>query len=148
MADDHEAALTAISDRLDLQQLVNRYAVHIDLKEIESWVDLFEPDGILDEAGVAMGVLVGHPAIRDYGHRLAADNLHAVHFMTNHVVTAISDSEASGTAFAFVEAQTRSMGHGRYYIMYRDRYRKSTGMWRFRERVISPLFPPMVLSAT
>jgi hypothetical protein len=142
-----DAVMAAIADRLDIQQLVNRYAVHIDLQEVDFWVDLFEPDGILDESGVGMGVLVGHAAIRAYGRQLAADNLHAVHFMTNHVITDLSDVDATGTAFAFVEAMTRSSGHGRYYIMYRDRYRKSEGAWRFRERIISPLFPPMAVAA-
>lgn len=140
--------MVEIADRLDIQQLINRYAYHIDLGEVDAWVDLFEEDAVLDESAMEMPVVAGHAEIRAYANQLVGDNLHVVHFMTNHIVSEVVDGRASGTVFGFVEAMTRSNGHGRYYILYRDSYRKAYGTWRFSKRVISPLFPPMAVTGS
>ncbi|MEJ7926194.1 nuclear transport factor 2 family protein [Sphingobium sp. AN641] len=133
-------------DRLALLELVNRYAYHIDLWQVDAWAGLFLEDGVLDESVMGMGRYEGQKAIAAYGAELEADVLHVVHLMMNHVILDAQSDRASGTVFALVEANTRSTGHARYYIRYEDSYVRTAAGWRFELRTIHPLFPPQNLS--
>lgn len=133
-------------DRFALQELVNRYAYHIDLWQIDAWAGLFTPDGVLDESPAGMGIYAGREAIAVYGAELKADVLHVVHLMMNHVILDWDESRATGAVFALVEANTRSSGHVRHYIRYEDSYVRTSDGWQFEKRTILPMFPPQIIS--
>ncbi|MBB4643016.1 nuclear transport factor 2 family protein [Rhizorhapis suberifaciens] len=133
-------------DRFALEELVNRYSYHLDLWQVNMWVELFAEQGTLDESALGMGVYIGHQAIAAYGSELQADVLHVVHLMMNHVILESDTTQASGCVFALVEAMTRSSGHTRYYIRYEDAYIKTPSGWRFGKRTILPMFPPQIVS--
>ena len=97
-----------IADRLEIAELVNCYALHIDLHEIDQWVDLFTPDAFFDEREFGTGLHVGHEAIQTYGEQLAATVEHAVHLMSNLVIRNLTATSASGIVFASVEAQMKT----------------------------------------
>lgn len=133
-------------DRFALQELVNRYAYHIDLWQIDAWAGLFTQDGMLDESPAGMGIYTGRQEIAAYGAELKADVLHVVHLMMNHVILDYSEDRATGGVFALVEADTRSSGHMRHYIRYDDSYVRTADGWKFERRNIIPMFPPQILS--
>ncbi|MEJ7935511.1 nuclear transport factor 2 family protein [Sphingobium sp. AN558] len=138
--------MLSADDRFALQDLVNRYPYHIDLWQVDAWVDLFVEDGVLDESALGMGVHSGRQGIAAYGAQLKADVLHVVHLMMNHLILESKADRASGSVFALVEADTRSSGQARYYIRYEDSYVRTASGWRFKKRSIFPLFPPQIIS--
>jgi len=56
--------LESLEDRLAIQDLNQRYAVHVDLHEIDKWVDLFTQDAVFDEREFGTPLMTGHDAIR------------------------------------------------------------------------------------
>jgi SnoaL-like domain len=135
-------------DRIAIQDLNYRYAAHIDFKQVDEWVDLFTEDGVLDEREFGFGVHDGRTAIRAYAEALVADVVHAMHHVTNQLVTDVSATEATGTVFAIVEGMTRSSGHARYSLYYEDQYLKTAAGWRFRRRLLRKVFPPEILASS
>ena len=136
----------SIEDRLAIGELNQRYAVHVDLHEIDEWVDLFTPDAVFDEREFGTPLLTGHDHIRAYGQTLAASVKYALHHMTTHVITDLTPTSASGIAFAVVEALLNDGSQTRYQVFYRDRYEKVDGRWLFAERVLKTTMPPEILA--
>jgi hypothetical protein len=86
-----------IADKIALQELNYRYALHIDFHQTEEWVALFTEDGVLDEVEFGYGVHAGHAAIRAYAQALAASVVHAVHLVPNILVkSAARRSDGNG----------------------------------------------------
>lgn len=129
-------------DRLAIAELVNRYALHIDLHEIDHWVDLFTEDAFFDEREFDTGLHVGHAAIRSYGEELAATVAHAVHLMCNHVIQDLTENTASGIVFALVEAQMKDGTRQRWQVRYEDTYLKSAAGWKIEKRILRKGLPP------
>jgi hypothetical protein len=135
-----------IEDKIAIQELNYRYALHIDLTQTEQWVNIFTPDGILDEREFGFGVHSGHDGIRKYALDLASHVIHQVHLMTNHLISEVSPTQATGTVFALVEGMTRTLGHNRFHVYYEDEYVKHDKVWKFKKRVLHKTFPPEVVS--
>ncbi|MEJ7935790.1 nuclear transport factor 2 family protein [Sphingobium sp. AN558] len=129
-------------DRFAIQDLVSRYAYHLDLGQIDAWVALFTEQGVLDEREMDVAMFEGRGAIAAYGAEIKADVLNVVHLMMNHLVLDASANKASGCVFALCEARTRSSGQVRYYIRYEDDYVRTAEGWRFERRTVLPSFPP------
>ena len=136
----------SVDDRLAIQELNQRYAVHIDLKEIEEWVDLFTQEAVFDEREFGTPLLNGHDDIRAYGQELAATVKYAMHHMTTHLIDELTATSARGVAFAVVEALMNDGDHGRHQVIYKDRYNKVDGQWRIAERILKKTLPSEVLA--
>ncbi len=93
----------SIEEKIAIQELNSRYALHIDLMQVDQWVEVFSPDGILDETEFGLGKHVGHDGVRAYFDAIKDDVVHQVHLMGSHLVTDVSGSTARGTVFALVE---------------------------------------------
>ena len=128
-------------DRLEIEQLVNAYALLIDFQDIEEWVDLFTEDAFFDEREFETGLHVGHVAIRAYGNVLKATAEHASHLMANLVIRNMTENTASGIVFALVEAQMKTGERARYQVRYFDDYVKTEQGWKFSKRVLGKSFP-------
>lgn len=138
--------LESLEDRSAIQDLNQRYAVHVDLHEIDEWVDLFTQDAVFDEREFGTPLMTGHDAIRAYGEHLAEAVQHALHHMTTHVISDLTTSSARGIAFATVEALMKDGSHARYQVLYRDSYEKHDGRWFIAERVLKKTMPVEVLN--
>src|SRR5690349_385216 len=128
-------------DRLAIQELNQRYAVHIDFKEIEQWVGLFTQDAFFDEREFGTPLLNGHDDIRAYGGELAATVRFAMHHMTTHSITDLTATRAHGIAFAIVEALMNDGAHARHHVVYKDRYEKVGDQWLIAERILKKTLP-------
>jgi SnoaL-like domain len=131
-----------IADRLEIAELVNRYALHIDLHEIKPWVELFSEDAFFDEREFGTGLHVGHAAIRAYGEMLAATVAHAVHLMSNLVIRNLTATSASGVVFASVEAQMKTGERLRWQVRYEDEFVNTDAGWKFARRILRRGLPP------
>lgn len=130
-----------VVDRLEIEQLVNAYALHIDFQEIDEWVALFTEDAFFDEREFDSGLHVGLEAIRAYGKVLKATAEHASHIMANLVIRDMTENSATGICFALVEAQMKTGERARYQVRYFDDYVKTQDGWKFSKRVLRKSFP-------
>lgn len=135
-----------IEEKIAIQELNYCYALHIDLKQIDEWVNVFSPDGILDEREFGFGLHSGHDEMREYALKLTSNVITQVHLMTNHLISEIGPAEARGTVFALVESLTHSRGHMRFHLYYEDEYMKLGSEWKIRKRLLRKTLPPVVIS--
>lgn len=131
-----------IADRLEIAELVNAYALHIDLFEVDAWVDLFTEDAFFDEREFGSGLHTGQAAIRTYGQQLAETVRHAAHLMSNLVIRDLTQTSATGIVFALVEAQMNAGLRHRWHVRYEDNYRKIKGSWKISRRILRRTFDP------
>jgi hypothetical protein len=115
------ARLRRAADRDEIRQLAYRYAWTLDSRNIEAAADLFVPelrDRVLAQfessmSGVGVTVL----------------------FVGNHLIDFDAEDEAHGLVYCRGHIETRDEpGPGRSIeqaILYRDRYRRDDGVWRF-----------------
>lgn len=136
-----------IEDRLEIQDLVNKYAYYVDSFMFAEWVNLFAPEATLDESEFGMGKYDGHAALAGYGENMGGRVLHLVHLMTNHLIWDATADTARGTSFAIVESMQKTGARARYHVKYEDEYKRVDGRWVFANRILRKSFPPEILSA-
>lgn len=135
-----------IEERIEIQDLVYKYAYYVDSFIFDEWVKLFAPDGTLDESEFGMGKYDGHAALAGYGANMGGRVLHLVHLMTNHLVWDIQGDTAKGTSFAIVESMQKTGARARYHVKYEDDYKRLDGSWVFAKRTLRKSFPPEILA--
>lgn len=136
-----------VEDRLEIQDLVSRYAFFVDSFMIPEWVAVFAPDGILDEREFGMGMHEGHAGLTTYGDAIAGRVRYLVHLMTNHLIWETGKDSAAGTSFASVESMQNTGARARYLVKYEDEYRRLDGRWVLQTRVLRKSFPPEVIAS-
>ena len=137
----------SMEEKFAIQELNLRYALHIDLMQVEQWVDTFTADAVFDEREFDFGIHIGHEQIRAYGDAIVANAHKFVHVMTNHLVTDVADSSAKGTVYGIAEGVSLSGERTRYHVFYEDEYTKTDGRWRISSRVVRPRLPPEIVRA-
>ena len=137
-----------VEDRLAIEDLIQRYALYVDTRAIDKWVDLFGPQAVFDERAFGSELFIGHDQIRAYGQHLAATVAHMIHHTTNIILDNVTETAAQGTVFAMVESRRSDRDHGRHHVIYKDRYAKTQGRWVIAERILHRAFPSEILSAS
>lgn len=135
-----------LEDRLEIQEVVHRYAYFVDNFEIPEWVALFTADGTLDESEFGKGCYAGHDAIHAYGRAISERVLHLVHLMSNQIIWEINGDSARSTSFAIVESMSKAGDRARYQVKYEDEFRRQDGRWLIHKRMLRTSFPPEILS--
>ena len=138
----------SVEDRLAIHELNQRYAVHVDLREVDAWAELFTEDVHFDEQEFGTPPMSGREEVRNYGRILAENVRHALHHMTTHAVFDLTTTSARGVAFAVVEAQLNDGDHARHQVIYHDRYEKIDGQWLFAARVLKSTLPAETFTAS
>lgn len=87
-----------VRDRLEITDLVHRYAHHADHGDMDSWVELFTDDVVVDIDGLKGGreVLEG---FREAARAAPPSTDQTRHMMGNLMFSAQSDHEASGSTY-------------------------------------------------
>jgi ketosteroid isomerase-like protein len=111
-----------------IRQLVARYAVAVDARDLDTLVGLFVDD-------VRVGVLgTGRDALRrSFDESLRGIGVSILNVGT-HVIELVSDEKATGIVYCKGEIQDGSRWIHQA-IVYEDLYRKSAGSWYFARRV-------------
>lgn len=129
-----EERLEQLEVRADIGDLVTRYCIAVDDRDIEGVADLFTEDGSFghqSDPGV-----VGREAIREHYTERLSGLVYSYHFAHNNIVDFSGGDEATGVVNAHAE-----MGfEGALTIAalrYHDTYRRVDGMWRFARRRLS-----------
>jgi uncharacterized protein (TIGR02246 family) len=128
----------SIEDRLDVMDLVARYAECVDTADVEGYAGLFMPDGVVEHSA---GSVKGRDAIRDWVAGLAKDRRIGPESKLKHVLglPVIRGDGHRCTARTYVviprqmesgEISTRLAG------AYKDDLVKQDGQWLIEKRVI------------
>jgi 3-phenylpropionate/cinnamic acid dioxygenase small subunit len=121
------ARLTAVEDRLAIGQLPIRYALAVDGRDIDAWVNLFEPDIDMGRYGR------GREVLREFITPQVKWFYRSHHLICGQRVDLLDETSATGQTYCRAEHEVGD----RYVIMsicYDDSYIKVDGEWFFRER--------------
>ncbi|MCB0994010.1 MAG: nuclear transport factor 2 family protein [Acidimicrobiales bacterium] len=125
------ARLRRAADRDEIRQLAYRYAWGLDSRDVETVASLYVPH-------VDSGQGVGNEAMVARFHRTMSDVGVTILFVGNHLIDFDGDDDAHGLVYCRGYIEPRDGPHpGRYIeqaILYRDRYRRHDGAWKFVSR--------------
>ncbi|WP_428338895.1 nuclear transport factor 2 family protein [Mycobacterium sp.] len=125
--DDLSRRVQRIEDLLEIQQLAVRYAMAVDERDVDAWVNLFVPDVEAGKGGV------GRPALRDFITAQLRLFYRSIHQIVGHRIDPLSSDRASGSVYCRAEHEV-----GKRWIVvalrYDDDYRKVGGAWYFARR--------------
>jgi 3-phenylpropionate/cinnamic acid dioxygenase small subunit len=116
-----------IQDTLDIQQLAVRYAMAVDERDIDAWLELFPPD-------VRVGRdITGREALRDFIVPQVQLFYRSVHQIVGHRIELLSADRATGAVYCRAEHEVGD----RWIVIairYDDEYQKIDGKWYFARR--------------
>lgn len=131
MTSDDQAALLERVDRLEsihaIEQLAVRYALAIDERDVEAWLDLFVDDVDCGRRGT------GREALRTFIEPALRCFYRSVHQICGHRIILDDPGRAHGYAYCRAEHEV----DGQWIVMavcYSDTYRRQDGEWRFVRR--------------
>ena len=140
------AAQSYTDDRAQIENLSNRYMVAVDAGEIDTVMETWAEDGVLDwVGGVETGKDEIHAAMSNFGGARVMGSLPADaterprtrHQIINHVIDVDGDT---ATTIAYWFAMTNSTSHGQVEILYMGHYEdelvRQDGEWRFTRRTV------------
>jgi hypothetical protein len=125
----HERRLDRIESRLAIAQLPIRYAIAVDSRDIDAWVNLFVPE-------VRVGRdASGREALRDYITPLLRSFRRSIHSICGHQIDLDSSNLDSATGLVYCRAEHEV--EDRWIVMaicYFDEYRRVDDDWLFARR--------------
>ena len=131
----------SVQDRLDIHEMMTRYAWSLDQADLEAFLDLFAPDGVWQTINGDRGQ--GRDGVR----RLITPFFDRPdHAGTQHHITAITlegEGDRANSRSYFSMIRWDGSTGARFVTMtgwYEDRLVKLNGAWLFQERVIRRWF--------
>lgn len=132
-ADDTLAArVRQLEDRRELGDLVARYCIAVDDRDLDTLIPLFTSDARMGHADGSAGG-TGEASIRRYYEERLSGVATCFHYPHAQLVDFVDDDTATGVVLAHAEmAVDDQMVIAA--IRYHDSYLREGGAWRFRER--------------
>ena len=121
------ARLERVESQLAIQQLAARYALAVDSRDLDSWVDLFVPDVDCGSYGT------GRDALRKFIDPAARTFYRCHHQICGHVIDLVDVDHARGTVYCRAEHEAGDQ----WIVMaicYFDTYERREGRWYFQKR--------------
>lgn len=139
MAEGDRMTLLEIQDKLEIQELVNKFANLADEKDAKSQGDLFLENGILEfQMGFDGEIqnIIGREALVKAFAATINPCIAVYHINGQHIIT-LNKEEATGTAYC--QATLVNEVDGKKIMMvnnvrYRDNYKKIEGKWYLEKR--------------
>jgi len=137
------AAMTLqdIADRIEIDDLLTRYATALDAKDWELFATCFTPDAFIDYTG-AGGIKGALPEVRDWLAQVMAGFPMTQHLVTNRAVHITGDTATSRSCL-FNPMGLRD-GDGLAVFLeggyYRDKLVRTPAGWRIAERIEEPTY--------
>ena len=124
----------ALLDRIDrieshqaIQQLAVKYAMAVDARDVDAWLDMFVDDIDCGRRGK------GREALRTFIEPAVRDFYRTVHSITGHAIDEINGDQAKGRVYCRAEHE-----FGDQWIVmacvYHDTYERRDGVWCFAGR--------------
>lgn len=131
-----ENDLPALAARMEIQDLVVRYCVAVDDRDLETICDLFTPDATFSAVGDPPR---GRAEIREYyAARLERYGM-TYHYPHGVTMTDLTADSAAGIVLAHADICVDEELF-RVAMRYHDRYARADGRWRFAEREVRQFY--------
>lgn len=127
VVEDLASRLDRLESEATIRQLVARYAVALDARDIAELASLFVPDVRVGDGRI------GRQALANWFDSILRPYRITFHLLGNHVITHESADRASGTVYCRPEHEVDD----EWIVMpmlYWDRYERVDGAWLFRSR--------------
>jgi ketosteroid isomerase-like protein len=128
--------LDVLTSRLDIRDLVDRYALAVDQQDVDALVGLYTPDGEFERI---QKTIVGTEDLRTFYAGMVARYHPTRHLPSVHVITELGPTAASG-----IQTGTAELGEDgvllRAAYRFRDTYARLDGEWRFRRRSLRYMY--------
>ena len=125
--DDLEARIDRIESTQAIQQLPIRYAMALDGRDVQGWVDLFIDDVDCGRRGK------GREALKTFIVPMLTNFYRSIHFICGHRIEFVDSDHATGAVYCRAEHEDGEnwvvMG-----ICYFDDYERRDGQWYFIRR--------------
>ena len=134
-----EQRVRRLEDRAELRELVARYGLAIDDRDIDSLTTLFTPDAAFRSQDGVMNARGREAVLEQFRGRFAALKV-TNHFAHDHILTFGDDPDS---ASGLLNSHAEVWRNGRALITalrYRDTYRRHAGRWCFADRLLSFLY--------
>jgi len=124
-----------LEDRAAIHDLFTRYCCALDNGEVDTVVDCFTPDAVLQSPVID---IAGHAEIRAFAGRFAAQRAAGIQFrhMVTNIAVTLDGDKARATAYLLVlisqDGSHRTLPPGRYECD----LAKRDGAWRFSRRTV------------
>jgi ketosteroid isomerase-like protein len=125
--DDLEARITRLEAIEEIRQLVARYALALDQRDVRAMVELF-----VDDVQTGDG-RVGREALAEWFDPILRPYATTFHLIGNHVIDFDDEEHASGVVYCRPEHEVGDL----WVVMpmqYWDRYERRDGHWYFKSR--------------
>lgn len=132
--------IRALEDRLDLRELIARYGVAVDDRDIEALAALFTPDAVFRSQDGVMNAQGRAAIVEQFHGRFAA--LKATNHVAHDQIVEL-DADDPDHAVGLVSSHAEVWRNGQALVAalrYGDRYERHEGRWRFAERTLSFLY--------
>jgi hypothetical protein len=139
-----EEAYSLVVSRLDIHELVAKYAYRLDTRQFDLLMELWS-DGspVFDESEFGMKKYTGQAEIRHHFEaEIYGQMENLCHLTGNHVINEISDTTASGNCTVFAQGDVKGGGTSKATAYYQDQYVRENGVWKFASRKVKPLTIP------
>lgn len=116
-----------IESQLAIQQLVSRYALALDARDLDALVLLFADDVNCGRWGTGRG------ALKNFYDKILRNFYRSQHQLCGHVIDLAGPDDATGKVYCRAEHEDR----GKWVVMaicYFDTYQRRAGTWQFVRR--------------
>jgi hypothetical protein len=127
MAESVEERLDRIESTLAIQQLVARYALAVDSRDVDAWIGLFVEDVDCGQYGK------GREALRSFIDPGIRAFYRSVHFVGGHTIDFDGKDRATGTVYCRAEHEDGDRWVA-MQLTYFDSYERRDGQWYFVKR--------------
>jgi hypothetical protein len=130
-----EAQIDRIQSRIDIEQLVVRYALAMDARDIDGLVSLYS-------VNVRVGPPVnsiGRAALHEWFRIHTSDSYRSVHVVAGQVIDFQDNDHAQGSILSYAEHEIGDVWEITAYRS-RDKYVREDGDWRFLTRRGQPYY--------
>jgi len=133
--------LQAIADRIEIDDLLTRYATALDAKDWDLFTTCFTADAFIDYTA-AGGIKGAFPEVREWLAQVMAGFPMTQHLVTNRAVTTAGDTATCRSCLFNPMGVTDGDGlavflEGGYY---RDKLVRTPDGWRIAERIEEPTY--------
>lgn len=126
------ARVRRLETHAELEELVTRYCMAVDDRDLDAIVELFTPDGSFGHEGAE--VATGAAAIRAFYAERLSGIPYSIHYPHTQLVTIVDDEKADGVVVAQAEMGRLDAPPLRAAMRYHDTYRLHDGRFRFARR--------------
>lgn len=131
---DIETRLARLEARHEISELVTRYAIACDERDLDLLASLFTKDAVFDTPNGSMRAET-REGISAMFEQVLAVRGPGFHWTHDHIIRFTGDDRAAGTIFGHAET-TPNGNHSLAALKYEDEYRIEDGAWRIAHRAI------------